>query len=1728
MNLLFFLIIILVFSVSIADGTEKGYSKLPISRNELILNEHFEEKIHYYVVDIVEGILKYKYIKLLFTSEKEEESLFNVHISSWSIRPDQDNSEYSIFESGRAIYLHNKFFAKLNRFHIAVISNHKLVFSLKAQLINSITSLSIPDHFNMEIKKNDEYEFEFKNPKSLTDENIMFAVTGSKMESKENLSGEIKYIHINVQKAITLKKIFHNGLGAVITRDDIGTSPGIRFTFSIKSKEDDVVTIELRQLKTNSTFYLYENEPVSLILNNKYSKNLKLVYHGGSLNETQIPDMALWRSYRNKLYAKLITFKGDKESVDERVHTEFHCLHFLSSNEKENTSFVVGIKDDLEYETVQLQFISSKKWSFGNPVVHHIVLGVPLITSILPYKTMYFRMNYHRSKVSLQFFIQVFGGNPILYIYTCKKRFGKCFVHPDDIDMLINNLVIDEVIPSNGFGYSDFNAELSEEETVVAFVYCTSKKGSECSFGLSVKELGSAMYLTKNMRYMKPIASTERDLFSFRLDNKNIDELYIILYTYSGDVSLGIGPSKDKTAPTNVYSVEKKKYIKIQRENLLDEYCISVEGNGKAPAYYKIYFTVFEDRSVKLFEFESGEIITETITQRENLKYFFTYNPLSSLSYPLLITFTALNCKIGVSFKGEEKVADRAQFLITEDMSIMSTFGVKFFNLDSGSTKEDEDCVFYITASDKSHPLSINEGVIHSMTLTKEIPKITYSYDIYYYTNEMVAISFTKFDAKRMTVRYRIGRNDEVEYIISSSRMLILEDKVIEEGCKEEKICTILIKIESTSEVIKETGVNYQIGIVSSRIVPTYLKKGDVRLDGVFGKQTGMKVLFADYIFYYTDLGKNNECEVVIDFKRGSGSAIAYLQKKDEKADKDLSKKKPPEYIPFDYYNKRFAITKEETKKCDNGCELLIGVFSDVKSNYFSFNEYSIFIRDRETVVNLPLNEYAFGALNKTEKDNEYHYYTTMIYQDTDRLVLEFNSDLCIGYVNINSKDLPSKDKFDFVLERNDLFLTIKASDSIIKDGTFLGKAVVVAISTKSLDGKYSSFYSYRVMVPEKEKSNIIEMNTSNNLICKTENSKCFFKVEIYSYHFIEDLYLYAFTENASQDPIEIYANVFKFKEFQKKEENNEIERLLPNEEDYHYSSVNNFDKKKLYFSLKKVDNNDVHVYITIKSPHKGVIKLLSTFLHTPLQTTLKPSFYQMFQLKADSTVEFDVLGNDIYFVETTRVDGVGVLSNSEEEEKVELNGEFNSLAVIMKPNKKSVLKIATESGFTFFVKYIVRTDQGNFDELSYGRVNHVKYLKDNFPITYFIPVEHRIETDLVVTVQINSEYDNSSIQSTEDFVLTGVITNENYILSRKKMLEENPIIEVYGSVSYNKDLRLGRFFFTKKEILDCEDGIKKYFFVQIKQDVSNMYKYQKVVLDVLATPISDKQVNVPINQYFYTKINLENEITSVKLRKSEKNHNFMRVEFSINSTDFELEISKEKEKNITHLKEIDSFGKKIFEISELGDSDYVNINLIPQREKVNSASNPNLMIKYRTSEKEISGYEIKDNDGTFIVENEGKKMFIGKARPILNKNQESIQKAKYRLRLFEYSKYQSEKALDSLSNTDIPYRSFTGKLDDEKREIVFEVKDFPKGEYYINIVGTVVEEPKEQFLYRTQYIKIGDNGINSGRERINWIALICAIAIVILVAVILFMHRLIVKVRSNLKSDKIEYSQMR
>jgi hypothetical protein len=405
------------------------------------------------------------------------------------------------------------------------------------------------------------------------------------------------------------------------------------------------------------------------------------------------------------------------------------------------------------------------------------------------------------------------------------------------------------------------------------------------------------------------------------------------------------------------------------------------------------------------------------IAAPEDSNYFRVANQERKQKKPFVISALSLNCvgelkvtkdnalstdpDYAVFTSPINKKTSHNQLIINPTSPIYDSklylIDYKIFENDEDASKDKNEktktCLYYLSANTLGNELMLNEGVPHIFTLnTQEEILSSFSYvyphiyknknpcliDVYFenkFVTLIILISFeNSIDDKNQTadnLNNNINNNREsFEYKLIAQENIIIKSSSLEKNCHNAFSCNIHILVKYSKNAsdsnTNNNSLTYKITAKSNSLIPTYLKKGEIKHDSVIPN---------NYQYYYSELKKNESGEIILRSKTGSGIIVGKIIKKNapKEPNADYNNVVLPTVfnssLRFSKETNSLVFNQKETKICDNGCELYFGVFSENKENYKdSINQYSILLSTGK--VNLKFNEHFFGSIEASNLEN--------------------------------------------------------------------------------------------------------------------------------------------------------------------------------------------------------------------------------------------------------------------------------------------------------------------------------------------------------------------------------------------------------------------------------------------------------------------------------------------------------------------------------------------------------------------------------------------------------------------------------------------------------------------------------------------------------------------------------------------------------------------------------------
>ena len=512
---------------------------------------------------------------------------------------------------------------------------------------------------------------------------------------------------------------------------------------------------------------------------------------------------------------------------------------------------------------------------------------------------------------------------------------------------------------------------------------------------------------------------------------------------------------------------------------------------------------------------------------------------------------------------------------------------------------ENKNCYFYVGGSESTgfRPTLIRENIPYLRTFNKKNYKGFFNLPFPYVKGNL-NIKINMFNSNFMN--YSIYINDvfvEKGDFISSILIQIKENNL--KVCDKINGCAITIILELIDKD-KNPEVPIELIVSSDRKQPLILPKGVLRRTGINNNST-------DY--YYIEVEKDEEGEIILDFKRGNGFMFGTLIEKPNKYDKNWRKniKLPNSDNKEQFYDPIIQKIKYkgDAKKCSNGCILIIGVESkdNKKAKSLLTSEYTIFARyitnyTNKTdissfAVNIPVNEYIVGSLSKNSAQGLLDSYIYQINDDVHDIEIEFKSKNATLYYSVNENN---------ILKIINSTFSIDCKNNYVKKVLNITKKVQTKQSLKLVVksdnvGKNRVQYLFRVNPIYGSNNNLklVEINSDKPVLCDSKNKE-------YCYYYLPIINSYV----KNKDKLILYAAVnldneiyVKFVD-QNKIKNIKDNGIWPTKDKYDIQSG-----KEKYI---KIDFKNETI-------SKSNIILISLYNHVDTPIT----FYSVFKSKAES-----------------------------------------------------------------------------------------------------------------------------------------------------------------------------------------------------------------------------------------------------------------------------------------------------------------------------------------------------------------------------------------------------------------------------------------------------------------------------------------------------------------------------
>ena len=1108
--------------------------------------------------------------------------------------------------------------------------------------------------------------------------------------------------------------------------------------------------------------------------------------------------------------------------------------------------------------------------------------------------------------------------------------------------MTVYSFYIDE----EGDEYKNYNPITSFQPVMI--VYCAEggKKefmgeSSFCEFDTSYFTNEDRINIYEESTFSQYLLNNESDQYKISLENEDhIERIYLDLILFSGDVDLRVQGHFGHRA--HKYYVSNKIYysIRLGRNNTQKE--IEFEVLAKKRSFYMVQYQCIkahnDSRNLNVIESGINFISSIRISHPDDQKKLLDlYNYKSEHKAPYLITFYSQNSKFYsyriLSNGNTEEVApigNYGQMIIegndVDYVSSMFKFGLEVTMIDQTKDRS-KNYVIYISGLELSEninewnerAISLSDGVPHRYTFTQKHPFIFYAYHISDYSSTLI-LNFLLKNKGTFNVKIYIGYVGKEPFkneIVYRDGNIYIQPHEFLGKCEDLEVCTVIVSIEMDQN--NEGEKLMEFSMYQNDGNPIYLEKNVIKKDIILGNKVK---------HYYFDIDREEFGDITLDFKRGSGNIYASVQ--------DKVPRRPPnntdwrgrflfpmtndESLRYATYNKKIIIDKESTKKCREGCFVLITVVSNLFSDDSYIDDitpYRISLNPRiissngdiaaaNPKVKIEINEFVIGDINfELASDIKYDYYEVTLPYDSDYVYIDWQADSPSFIINVGKKrpDLNDSQTIHFSskplgdnayqFSKEDILKHTIDEKKSLQDVT-----LTIGIYSNNIDSVYSSPYAFKIYLPHKDQD-VIHIRSDQKVQCLTttmkapDNYLCYFAVVFDEMDFGSNLVIYPRSHNGEE--LTIYGNLFDAEKIEK----NEVEYIKKYFDGIYGKSE--FKKDKKYIYINQIPKGKSYLFITV-SKQKDIVEVLSSthYLYEDMVFYPNPSSAQIFaignkKIRLNFSTIKDLLLNIVSISEEGYFNWD--TNDTNENKKFYLNGfedrlslttytkeKEYKLASLMVDGSELTLNQDDNSGFIFYITYYPR---GSLDQIRKDRSMEINYRTVTMPLKYYAPIDNINKAWLV-----NFNFYDFNLVNNEDisydnnlFDIWGTVLTEEEALKARYDSRFTPKYDEKTSIKGIFDAAFGMITVNKKNF-EGKQNPYIYFCVNNSENINFNYSNMNLELSLYSYD-TDKGIDkaIPENIYYNGKIsNNDNNDKFIYLLSYNKDRPYLMLEFSSNT----------------------------------------------------------------------------------------------------------------------------------------------------------------------------------------------------------------------------------------------------
>ena len=753
---------------------------------------------------------------------------------------------------------------------------------------------------------------------------------------------------------LNVKHMFLNGYGVVVDLIKVGKGKEIKISLTPKSENNKERKVEVGfEIADQEVEYM---RPVNILEHvygaTAFSENCYTITENVNINKHPVllinafSQAVSFVVRKSANHAKQYSQDGFHNSfirlLDSFDETNYFCIKKFTPKDRliedlgeSSYDFQLYYEDDLPNNQMYIMPLIN-----GKIYTHSLNRG-----SVMVYRNSIFAdySDENENKIYSANLLKI-RGNPKLYGYTC-ETYPYCTVTKDTPDLeeieRINLYYVNKRVNATGNNAIDPNGEAHSEirKQYLSVVICDTEESDpnygECKYTIEINNENDDIQLIPERMFATSLLPGI-NYFSVRISNyQDVKKLNISLTVLTGNAFMNVFLDYFDTMKITDYE-----YHKIFRREVFEFKSSSIreiywgEINCTEPAFIEMTYTT--DFHFKGYIMTNpGEVNIQYINKKgsqfpyeiQNPYYYLPLDQNMDKNKDYMFKIRSKECSMFYNYNYNDMPNtysvnmqfDRSQpYTYLTSFAFMTTVDNYTYNTEDDST----DCAMLVYSGEidsAERPLLI----VSDYPLPSNFKNTYYVYPFISKDFKGLKIDIRFTDENIGFPSYNVilsvnGTNVLDEKTINKNAIISIDSKNNRMTCGDNIQCALKIQIlkNTDSDRIYNLTVNVYspstkipeiITPIENEVTKLYISKGETKTATI-------------------SIGKNEETEIKFDFSSGTGVVLAKLLTKEEAKDLNnlIFDENSSNLIKYDALDRILRLTKDDTEKCDAGCDLVL------------------------------------------------------------------------------------------------------------------------------------------------------------------------------------------------------------------------------------------------------------------------------------------------------------------------------------------------------------------------------------------------------------------------------------------------------------------------------------------------------------------------------------------------------------------------------------------------------------------------------------------------------------------------------------------------------------------------------------------------------------------------------------------------------------------------------------